>query len=435
MEKTAGFWAIKIIFGVAVATALGILAHNKRKSVIGWVLLGFFLPLIAIIVAGLRSVAGGWDRPRRTERKCPHCLNVVDMFATKCGKCRGDLPSVFLPKREDGGIDCPVCNGRNVRREIGGYYCDFCNRVVAQLTEYGPRIEDDLLPKKEKREPPVHVEITTAHESPAKEEVIKQLTPLEPTKDEVKTLKADQVTGRTPSLETVVLMPLIYLFGLFPIAFVLGPILRFFGTTISIPGEKLDSVLKATTTFVTFLFCLLVTIFLVKRYSAHFFSGSWKNNLYSRCWVGLKWSILFIVFAGIDVLSPETRAVSLERYLLTNKLSLENITPIIVILISASMLVGSFLEELIFRGMIQQYIKKFVTPRKSVLITAGIFALAHFGIFFSTPVSLIPIGFSFLVGIFTGFAFNKSNSCISSFIPHLVYNLNYIIIVPLILMF
>jgi membrane protease YdiL (CAAX protease family) len=435
MEKTAGFWAINIIFGVAVATGLGILAHNKRKSVIGWVLLGFFLPLIAIIVAGLRSVAGGWDRPRRTERKCPHCLNVVDMFATKCGKCRGDLPSVFLPKREDGSIDCPVCNGRNVRRAFSGYYCDFCNTVVAQPTEYGPRIENDLLPIKEKREPPVHVEITTAHESPAKEEVIKQLTPLEPTKDEVKTLKADQVTGRTPSLETVVLMPLIYLCGISPIAFVSSSILGFFGAAAGIPREKLDSVLKANMPVVFFLFVLLLTVFLVKRYSAHFFAGSWKNNLYSRCWVGLKWSILFIIFVGLGVLIPETRAVWLEHYLLTYELSLENITPIIVILISAEMLVGSFLEELIFRGMIQQYIKKFVTPRKSVLITAGIFALAHFGIFLSTPVSLIPIGLWFLAGIFTGFAFNKSNSCISSFIPHLVLNLKDIIIVPLIIMF
>ena len=147
----------------------------------------------------------------------------------------------------------------------------------------------------------------------------------------------------------------------------------------------------------------------------------------------MKWSIPFIIFIGLVTLAPEGRDVMLKRYLLENKLSLENITIISVILTSAGILIASFLEELIFRGMIQQHIKKFVTPRLSVFITAGIFAIAHFGQFFIIPVSLGSVVTWFVAGIFTGFAFNRYNSCISSFIPHLVFNLKFIIVVPLML--
>jgi membrane protease YdiL (CAAX protease family) len=152
-------------------------------------------------------------------------------------------------------------------------------------------------------------------------------------------------------------------------------------------------------------------------------------------WVGLKWSILFIVLVGDGVRDPVIRTNWLNSYLLANEIPLENITLKIVILISASLLVGSFLEELIFRGMIQQHIKQSVTPRISVLITAGIFTIVHFGNFFFIPWSLRAVLLWFLLGIFTGFAFNKYNSCISSFIPHLVFNLKHIIVVPLMLTF
>jgi membrane protease YdiL (CAAX protease family) len=207
----------------------------------------------------------------------------------------------------------------------------------------------------------------------------------------------------------------------------------FYSGAFGISLEKLESLLTAIGHFVSFVFVLIMTIFLVKRYSGYLFSGSWKINFYSHLKTGLKWSIPFIFLTGIVVLVPDTRAEWTKIYLLEISLSQENITIGNIIMFSAAMLVATFLEELIFRGMIQQYIKKLVTPRISVLITAGIFTLAHFGEFFINPVSLGKIVFWFLTGIFTGFAFNKANSCISSFIPHLVANLEFIIPVPLML--
>jgi membrane protease YdiL (CAAX protease family) len=225
------------------------------------------------------------------------------------------------------------------------------------------------------------------------------------------------------------------LLGSIAIALVIGSTVGFYSVAFGISLEKLESFLKAITDVTLFFFYLIMTISLVKRYSGYLFSGSWKINFYSHLKTGLKWSIPFIFLIGIGVLNPETRAEWIKTYFLEFSLSQENITIGNIILLSAHLLAATFLEELIYRGMIQQYIKKLVTPRISVLITASIFTLAHFGHFFIIPVSLGNVGFWFIVGIFTGFAFNKANSCISSFIPHLVYNLRSIIIVPLMLTF
>lgn len=240
-------------------------------------------------------------------------------------------------------------------------------------------------------------------------------------------------TARTPSRKAVVLTPLIYIFGSCLIPLLVGFTIGLVGTGIDTPMEVILSFPVSIAPFVNFFFFLIMTIILLKRYNGFFFSGSWKNNLYSRLNTGLKWSIPFIVVLCLAALIPEVRAVWLKFHLLINRLSLENITPKIVILISATTLVATFLEELIFRGMIQQNIKKFLTPGKSVLITAGIFTIAHFGLFFFIPMSLRSVAGWFLVGIFTGFAFNRYNSCISSFVPHLVFNLRSIAIVPLML--
>jgi len=131
------------IAGITLAILLGFLAHRKRKSVVGWVLLSLFLPWLAAIIAFVRFLTGGWDKLNPTDKKCPHCFRIVDVLATKCGHCGGDLPIFIIPKREDGGIDCPWCNGKNVRLASEGYFCDDCQKVVADSTPAGPRIVGD----------------------------------------------------------------------------------------------------------------------------------------------------------------------------------------------------------------------------------------------------------------------------------------------------
>ncbi len=271
----------------------------------------------------------------------------------------------------------------------------------------------------------------------SKEETIIDPPPVEQTIIQEDTFKISVSVKRVedPSLKAIVFTPLIYLLGSTAIVFVDAFTVGFYVAAFGISLEKLESFLIPIAHATLFFFFLIMTIFLVKRYSGYLFSGSWKINFYSHLKTGLKWSIPFIFVTGIGILIPETRAEWTKIYLSDINLSQENITIGNIFIFSAEILVATFLEELIFRGMIQQYIKKLVTPRISVLITAGIFTLAHFGEFLIHPVSLSKIVSWFIMGIFTGFAFNKANSCISSFIPHLVGNLEFIILVPLMLIF
>ena len=216
---------------------------------------------------------------------------------------------------------------------------------------------------------------------------------------------------KIPTLKTVVLLPIIYVFGSFAIPGVIGFTIGFWDFANNIPLDKAK--LSGITEFCELVFFLFLTVFLVKRYNQYFFSGSWKINIYSNLETGLKWSIPFIIIIGHGVSNLEIRSEWLKIYLMEYDLSKEDITTITAISISAGFLVASFLEELIFRGLIQQYIKKFVNPGISVLITAGIFTLVHFGKFFFFPFSFGEVGFWFIAGILTGFAFNMSNSCIS----------------------
>lgn len=253
-------------------------------------------------------------------------------------------------------------------------------------------------------------------------------------KSRMKTLKAEWVPVGTPSLKTVILMPLIYLFGMFPIDFVAGFFMALIGMPVGTP-EKLAGGFLIVMALLGIFFCLMITWLLMKRYSTYFFTDAWKVNFYSHLAVGLKWSIPVIVFTGFIVygsFNTDFRLSMIKAYLATNRVPLENISGTLLILLSVSVLVQTFLEELIFRGMIQQHIKKFVSPRKSVLITAVIFTLSHF---FSYPIIFFNVGLWFVAGILTGFAFDKFNSCISSFIPHLLLNIKNIIIIPAILIF
>ena len=232
-----------------------------------------------------------------------------------------------------------------------------------------------------------------------------------------------------PSRRTVVITPLIYLLGGGAIGFTIAC----WSFATNIPIEKFIS--SGILWCLELLFFLIFVGFLMKRYRSFFFSDSWKTNLNNQIKVGLKWSIPFIIIVVLASLMEESRVISLENYIETNRLTEKDITMITVVMISLATLVASFLEELIFRGMIQRHIKKFVSPSLSVLISAGIFTVAHVDKFFVAPVSYIALGMLFITGIFTGFAFNKADSCISSFIPHLVINLDHIIIVPVILAF
>ncbi|MFC1840339.1 lysostaphin resistance A-like protein [Thermodesulfobacteriota bacterium] len=237
----------------------------------------------------------------------------------------------------------------------------------------------------------------------------------------------------TLTLKIVALTYLAYIFGNIIISFLAGIYVGFFGSAIGASFEKVKILATSVSTFTQLFFCLILTLYLLIKYNIIFFSDSWKLNLSRNIKIGIKWSIPYIVLFFFTFLIPESRINHKNFYFSLIERSSENITVTIIILTSLMLLVASFLEELIFRGIVQKYLNQHITPGKSVLITASIFMLSHAVLLLRSLIDFKGFVMIFILGLFTGYAYNRSNSCISSFIPHLVFNLRYIIIIPLML--
>ncbi|NGX30763.1 MAG: hypothetical protein K940chlam8_00112 [Chlamydiae bacterium] len=96
--------------------------------------------------------------------------------------------------------------------------------------------------------------------------------------------------------------------------------------------------------------------------------------------------------------------------------------PLLFILTSLSFaIIIPFLEELIFRGFLLNYLKKFVNRHLAILFSAAIFALFHF----STKQSYDNIELIvslFVLGWFLGFLYEKKRSIFAPFGLHVAFN-------------
>lgn len=242
--------------------------------------------------------------------------------------------------------------------------------------------------------------------------------------DDKQVISRSTELSNSPSLKTATLFILIYLFGAFPIVIVMGLIIKLVGFS----EENAKFNLSSATLIVQILLVSIMIYLLVQRHNRYLFSDAWKLNLSDHLTIGLKWSIPFMVFDGVGILSSNIRDKWLAHYAIMTDLKLGNISVITVILFSTSLLVITIFEELMYRGIIQQRIQSVLSPALSVSVTSAIFALSH--CIFS-PVTIKSLIDWYLIGVLCGFAFNKSHSCISSFIPHLMNNAKYIIFVPM----
>ena len=100
-------------------------------------------------------------------------------------------------------------------------------------------------------------------------------------------------------------------------------------------------------------------------------------------------------------------------------ISFENLTVLKLAVFSIWILLAAVLEELVFRGIFQQKLQKVINPNLSVFIASGLFTLSHCFYFHAKTSNIVNW---YLIGLLSGFAFKKSFSCISSFIPHLINN-------------
>jgi hypothetical protein len=89
-------------------------------------------------------------------------------------------------------------------------------------------------------------------------------------------------------------------------------------------------------------------------------------------------------------------------------------------------IVAPFLEELIFRGLLQNFFKRFIHRHFAIVLSALVFAFFHFNV--SQNYDNIELIISlFVLGWFLGFIYEKKNAILASFGLHMTFNMISII--------
>jgi RHS repeat-associated protein len=208
---------------------------------------------------------------------------------------------------------------------------------------------------------------------------------------------------------------IVYLFGIFLI--VIGS--KYIFVLAAVPKETFEPLLLNWLSFIQIFLMAIIIYFLVKNYSDYLLSPNWNHKLINYLMIGFRWSLPLVILHAIYLSIPSARINLIEDYTKMRIISFENLTMSKLALFSIWVSFGAILEELIFRGIFQQKLQKLINPNLSVFIVSVIFTLFHCFHFNANTNSIVNW---FLIGLLSGFAFKKSCSCISSFIPHLVNN-------------
>lgn len=177
---------------------------------------------------------------------------------------------------------------------------------------------------------------------------------------------------------------------------------------------------------------LVALIYYIRSKGQEAFASALKNRASpSSRWTdfGLGVIIWFVAFPWVGVVSQICDLVlelffnfqSYEqvavRYLKENLQS----TPQTIIALFSIVVIAPIVEELLFRGTLQQYLKKYFSVKTSIIVTALIFSCFHFS--YSQGLgnfSLIPSLFTF--ACFLGYIYERQGSIFASIGLHLTFN-------------
>lgn len=123
-------WMMCVVFA-------GALAASKNRSVIGWVLIAFFLsPLFGLMVAFFPKLER--PAPAPVVGGCPKCGRPIKAGAKVCGSCFADIPppAVYTDTKV-----CPFC-AETIK--AAATVCRYCNR---DLNGTGPVIVGGIVVK------------------------------------------------------------------------------------------------------------------------------------------------------------------------------------------------------------------------------------------------------------------------------------------------
>lgn len=160
--------------------------------------------------------------------------------------------------------------------------------------------------------------------------------------------------------------------------------------------KKLNEFLNSYCSFILILFYIITIIYLYKKNKRKEIK---LNKKYYLPLISLGISIACLLNMMIFLLTKPT---------ITNKINLQ-------ILFISSGIIGPIYEEILFRYILLNRLKKFNTQKKSIIISTIMFSILHL-----SPIKII---YAFIIGIVLAIIYQKTNNIISSIIIHISANI------------
>lgn len=118
-----------IILWIVCGIGAAAIASSKGRSVFGWLIGGFLLGPIGLLIVGLMG------RPAPDEsilRKCPHCAEQILKEAKVCKHCGRDVEPVDAPVSTVTCPDTVACPDCGTELTEGATWCPKCKHDMPE---------------------------------------------------------------------------------------------------------------------------------------------------------------------------------------------------------------------------------------------------------------------------------------------------------------
>lgn len=162
-----------------------------------------------------------------------------------------------------------------------------------------------------------------------------------------------------------------------------------------ITHKNITNFIKYYGFIITIIFCTITSLILYKK-NITVSNKLAPKNYYYLISIGISISCLFnmILFKFI----PPKNTINYN----------------IILLFISSSIIGPIYEEILFRYILLNKLKKFNSPTKSIIISTLIFSILHL-----TPIKIL---YAFILGLILNITYHKTNNILSSILIHISAN-------------
>ncbi|NGX28529.1 MAG: hypothetical protein K940chlam1_00710 [Candidatus Anoxychlamydiales bacterium] len=121
---------------------------------------------------------------------------------------------------------------------------------------------------------------------------------------------------------------------------------------------------------------------------------------------------IFVVFKVRKI--PEQMAIDFIKSTMSHPF-------LFIIALISIIIIAPILEEFLFRGVLQNFLKKYLKRSYAILLTSVIFAFAHYS-YAQKLANITILGSLFVLAVFLGFLYEKQKSLISPIFLHATFN-------------